>query len=642
MARWDEHKRLFYYTPGKNYETGIRDIKDGNYYRAIFNYHEIPKIDFDMRLIPIQPAEDIFITDTTFRDGQQSLAPFSVEQIETLYEFLHTIGGKNGLIRASEFFLYSGKDKAAVQRCLEKGYEFPKVTSWIRANKEDLKLVKEMEIDETGMLTSVSDYHIFLKLGSTRRKVLDDYLGIVKEALSLGIIPRCHFEDITRADIYGFCVPFARELMRLREESGIDVKIRLCDTLGYGVTFPGAALPRAVDKLVRAMVDDAGVPSSLLEWHGHNDFHKVLTNATTAWLYGCSGVNTAIFGFGERTGNTPLEAMVIEYLSLRGHDKTINTKEITKMADYVNAEFNFTIPRNYPFVGENFNVTRAGIHADGLVKNEEIYNIFDTKRILDRPIEIAITDKSGKAGIAHWINRHFKLDRLDEIDKRHPGVSRIYQNVVKEYEEGRTTSMSDDELEKLSMRFIPQIFLSGFDLIKYEAQEYASKLMAELLDSDDIRSMDPARQEPVIMEFIKEFPFIQFAYVTDMNGIKITQNITQPEYKGQFMHKMKEHEDCSDREWFVKTIEDGKLHVSGVCTSRITRALILTVSAPITDDYDEMIGVLGIDIRFEDVVKVIQSVYESRGMSMSPRDLQKYQRLLWEELHRSTGSSKFK
>jgi len=636
VARWDEDKKLFYYTPGRNFETGIKDTDQGNFYRSIFPYHEVPKIDFDMRLIPIQPADDIFITDTTFRDGQQSMAPFSVEQIERIYDFLHIIGGAKGLIRASEFFLYSRKDKTAVEKCLAKGYEYPKVTSWIRASKEDLRLVKEMGISETGMLTSVSDYHIFLKLGSNRRKVMDDFLGIVKEALSLGIVPRCHFEDITRADIYGFCVPFARELMKLREESKIDIKVRLCDTLGFGVSFPGAALPRAVDKLVRAMIDDAGVPSHLLEWHGHNDFHKVLTNAVTAWLYGCGGVNGAILGFGERTGNTPVEAMVIEYLSLRGHDDSINTLAITELAEYVNAEFNFSIPANYPFVGENFNVTRAGIHADGLVKNEEIYNIFDTKAILGRPIEIAITDKSGKAGIAHWVNRHFKLSPPDDVDKRHPGISRIYQHVVKEYEDGRVTSMSDDELEKLAMRFIPQIFLSGFDLIKYESREYASRLIVELMNNDDIRSMDPKRQEPVITEFIKEFPFIQFAYVTDMNGVKITQNITQPEYRGQFKHMMKENEDCSDREWFIKTIEEGKLYVSGVCTSRITRALIITVSAPITDDRDEMVGVLGLDIRFEDVVKAIQSVYEWQGTRMSARDLQKYQHLLWEELHRIT------
>ncbi len=628
MGRWDPEKRVFYYTPGRNYETGVHEIEKGNYYRKLFNYDEVPKIDFDMRLIPIQPPEDIFITDTTFRDGQQSMTPFTVEQIERIYDFLHRIGG------ASEFFLYTGKDKAAVEACLDKGYNFPKVTSWIRANKDDLKLVKAMGIDETGILTSVSDYHIFLKLGSTRRKAMDDYLGIVKEALANGIVPRCHFEDVTRADIYGFCIPFARELMELREDSGVDVKVRLCDTMGYAVTFPGAALPRAVDKLVRAFIDDAGVPPHLLEWHGHNDFHKVVVNATYAWLYGCSSVNCAIFGFGERTGNTPVEAMVFEYLSLRGHDDTVDTRAITELADYVINEMDYHIPHNYPFVGKNFNVTRAGIHADGLVKNEEIYNIFNTGKILNRPIEIAITDKSGKAGLAHWVNAYFKLKDTETVEKRHPGIARMYKHIVKEFEDGRNTSMSDEELEKLATRFIPHLFLSGFDLIRHEAQEYAGQLIEKLLENDDMKAMKPKRQESIMAEFIKEYPFIQFAYATDLHGIKITKNITQPEYKGQFLHKMKENEDCSDREWFVRAVETGRLHVSAVTTSRITGALIITVSAPIINDAEDMVGVLGLDIRFEDVVKAIQSMYESWGMSMSSKDLQHYQRLLWEEIHR--------
>ncbi|HQI80358.1 MAG TPA: histone-lysine N-methyltransferase [Deltaproteobacteria bacterium] len=636
MARWDPEKKVFYYTPGRNYATGIQDIEKGNYYRALFNYGEVPKIDFDLRLVPMAPADDIFITDTTFRDGQQSMTPFTVEQIERIYDFLHRIGGDSGLIRASEFFLYTRKDKAAVEACLAKGYNFPRVTAWIRAHKDDLRLVRAMGIEETGILTSVSDYHIFLKLGQSRRKALDDYLGIVKEALGQGITPRCHFEDVTRADIYGFCIPFARELMRLREESGMDVKVRLCDTMGYGVTFPGAALPRSVDKLVRAFIDDAGVPPALLEWHGHNDFHKVVVNATTAWLYGCSAVNCAIFGFGERTGNTPVEAMVFEYLSLRGHDdESIDTRAITELAEYVATDMGCHIPGNYPFVGRNFNVTRAGIHADGLVKNEEIYNIFDTAKILNRPIEIAITDKSGKAGLAHWVNSHFKLKDAERIDKRHPGISRMYQQVVKEYEDGRNTSLSDEELEKLASRFMPHLFLSGFDLIKYEAREYASQLIEKLLENDDMKAMNPKKQEPVITEFIKEYPFIQFAYVTDLKGIKITRNITQPEFRGQFQHKMKENEDCSDRDWFIKTSSDGKLHVGGLTTSRITGALIMTVSAPILNDDLDMVGILGLDIRFEDVVKAIQSMYEARGTSMSPTDLQKYQRVLWEELHRN-------
>jgi isopropylmalate/homocitrate/citramalate synthase len=634
MARWDEKKKIFYYTGGKNFETGIHEREDGNYYRSIFNYDEVPKIDFDMRIIPIQPADEIWITDTTFRDGQQSMTPFSVKQIETLFDFLHRIGGKNGLIRASEFFLYTKKDKVAVETCLSKGYEYPRVTAWIRAHKDDLKLLKEIGVNETGILTSVSDYHIFLKMNMNRRKALDEYLGIVKDALSMDIIPRCHFEDVTRADIYGFCIPFARELMKLREDSGIAVKIRLCDTLGYGVNIPGVALPRSVDKLVRTFIDDAGVPGELLEWHGHNDFHKGLVNATTAWMYGCSGVNCAILGFGERTGNTPIEAMVFEFLQIRGHEESIDTRAITEMANYVNSEMNYTIPPNFPFVGENFNVTRAGIHADGLVKNEEIYNIFNTDKILGRPISIAITDKSGKSGLAHWINTHYKLTGPDTIDKKHPGIARMYQIIVNEYEDGRMTAMSDEELDKLAKRFIPQLFLSGFDLIKYEAREYASQLIEKLLTHPDMRSMKPAKQEAVLSEFIAEYPFIQFAYVTDMKGIKITKNITQPEYRGHFMHKMKEHEDCSDREWFRNTVEDGKLHVSGIIASRITGALIITVSAPIVNENDDMNGVLGLDIRFEDVVKAIQTLYEAHGMGMSTRDLHKYQALMWEELHK--------
>jgi isopropylmalate/homocitrate/citramalate synthase len=197
----------------------------------------------------------------------------------------------------------------------------------------------------------------------TRSQALEEYLGIVKAILDAGIVPRCHFEDITRADIYGFCIPFAIELMKLREESGVDIKIRLCDTMGYGVTYPGASLPRGVDKLVRAFIDDADVPGRLLEWHGHNDFHKALINATTAWLYGCSAANSTLLGLGERTGNPPIEGLIIEYIGLMGKTNGIDTTVITDIANYFKNEIEFKIPSNYPFVGADFNVTRFTLTA---------------------------------------------------------------------------------------------------------------------------------------------------------------------------------------------------------------------------------------------------------------------------------------
>jgi isopropylmalate/homocitrate/citramalate synthase len=283
---------------------------------------------------------------------------------------MNKLGGPKGIIRQTEFFLYSRKDKEAVSKCLELNLPYPEVTGWIRAQSEDIPLVKEMGLKETGILTSVSDYHIFLKLNQSRRAALDSYLGSVKSILDAGIRPRCHFEDITRADIYGFCIPFAIELMKLREESGIDIKVRLCDTMGYGVTYPGAALPRSVDKMVRAFIEDAGVPGHLLEWHGHNDFHKALINATTAWLYGCCAANGTLVGLGERTGNPPIEGLIMEYMGLRGSVDGIDTTAITDIARYIEKDMNIKIPHNYPFVGQDFNTTRAGIHADGLIKNE--------------------------------------------------------------------------------------------------------------------------------------------------------------------------------------------------------------------------------------------------------------------------------
>ncbi|MDP2798655.1 MAG: histone-lysine N-methyltransferase, partial [Deltaproteobacteria bacterium] len=298
MAKWNRCKRVLEHEHTKFWRHELMDVSEPNLQREVFPYDEVCRIDFDHKLIAIDPAEEIFITDTTFRDGQQARPPYTVEQICDIFDLLYRLGGPNGVIRQSEFFLYSNKDKEAVRRCLEKGYRYPEITGWIRAKAEDLKLVKEMGLKETGILTSVSDYHIFFKLKKKRSQVMKDYLRIVQAALDHGIVPRCHFEDITRADIYGFCVPFAIELMKLREQSGIDVKIRLCDTLGYGVTYPGAALPRSVPRLIRAMIDDAGVPGHLLEWHGHNDFHKVFINATTAWLYGCAGANGTLLGFG--------------------------------------------------------------------------------------------------------------------------------------------------------------------------------------------------------------------------------------------------------------------------------------------------------------------------------------------------------
>ncbi len=425
----------------------LEDVAEANMFREFYPYDEIPKVAFNDVHVPMTMQDKIYITDTTFRDGQQSRAPYTTEQIVHIYKLLNKLSGPKGIIQQSEFFLYSEKDRQAVYKCRELGFEFPQITSWIRASEKDFQLVKDMEISETGILVSCSDYHIFHKLHMKRSEAITHYTNIVKQCINKGIIPRCHFEDITRADIYKFVVPFARELMKISEETKMPIKIRACDTMGYGVSYPGAMIPRSVPGIMYALHQYAGVPHEWIEWHGHNDFYRAVANSTTAWLYGCNSVNCSLFGIGERTGNTPLEAMVMEYAQLKGTLDGMNTTVITELAEYFENVIGEKIPERTPFVGKNFNVTRAGIHADGLLKNEEIYNIFDTEKFLNRPVRVSISNTSGLAGIAHWINSNPEYRSISPIDKNDPLCTAIKDWVDLQYEDGRTTVISDEELE---------------------------------------------------------------------------------------------------------------------------------------------------------------------------------------------------
>ena len=580
----------------------VIEVEKPELYRDVYPYSSMVKVNFDHKIELIDPPDDIFITDTTFRDGQQSRAPFTVKQIEDLFDFLHRLGGPYGVIRQSEFFLYTDKDKEALGRCIEKGYRYPEITGWVRANKDDLQMVKDLGLRETGILTSCSDYHIFFKMKKTRSQVFRDYIRIIEGALEHEIIPRCHFEDVTRADIYGFVVPFAQALMNISEDAKIPIKVRLCDTMGLGITYPGAALPRSIGKIVRALIDDAGVPSEYLEWHGHNDFYKALIGGVSAWLYGCAFVNGTLLGIGERTGNTPIEALIMEYVSLVGDENGVDTQVITEMRNYFEKELGYHIPRNQPLVGSDFNATSAGVHIDGLAKNEEIYSSFDTKRILNRSTTINITDKSGLAGIAHWINSHFALIGKDRIEKTHPGVARINKRILRAYEEGRVTAMSDEEMEHVVRRYIPDIFPSEFDMLKQRAYDMAAHLIERYIEDGVIRQMVPEPQEVVLKKVVEEYPFVQFAYVVNADGVKITRNITQAVDRAKYA-KIDLHEDFSDREWFINPLKTGKVSVTSLYTSRITGALCITVSGPIRDVWGEIIGVLGLDIRFEDLTK---------------------------------------
>ena len=417
-----------------------------NLLREDFPYSRVPPMRFAADSVSMALPKDIWITDTTFRDGQQARAPYTVDQVVDLYRLLAALGG--ALIRQTELFAYTPQDREAIERCRALGG--PEVTTWMRASLDDLDAVRGTGVRETGILVSASDYHLYLKMKRSRSQALEDYAAVVAAVIEAGLRPRCHLEDLTRADLGGFVAPLVERLQELGREAGVPVKYRLCDTMGFGLPWPQAALPRGVPRLVQFFTRSLGVPSEQLEWHGHNDFHRGEVNTVAAWLYGCAAANGSLFGFGERTGNPPLEALVIDYLGITGREDGIDTRVITRAAAYFRDVLETPLPSNYPFAGAGFNVTSAGVHADGLLKNEEIYNIFDTARLLDRPLGITVNDRSGLAGVAYWVNTNLRRDGQPSLPKDDPRIVAIHDEVRGQYAAGRTTGFSPDEMLALA------------------------------------------------------------------------------------------------------------------------------------------------------------------------------------------------
>ncbi len=425
-----------------------------DYLRGVYPVGKVARIPFEGLDEPLTPAAQPYIIDSTFRDGQQASPPYRVETVVRLYTLLHRLGGGSGLIRGCEFFLYTERDRRAVEACRALGYAFPKPLAWIRAHPDDLALAQAMDFDEACLLLSVSDYHIHRKLGLDRARYTAQTLALAEAALAAGMTPRFHLEDVTRADL-GFCLELTRALEALCASAGVAAVFRLCDTLGLAVPYPGAALPRSTARLVSAFIHEGGVPGARLEFHGHNDLHKALANTVTAWLAGAAGASGTLLGFGERTGNAPVEALAVEHVSLTGRDDDVDLTAAPEIARVFEEELGLAAPANYPLVGRDATATAAGIHVHGAARDPEVYAAFDFARLLNRPTKVFLTDRSGLSGVAYWVNERFDLQGEAAVDKRDPGVAAMHKEVLAAYGEGGRERLNDEELTAMARRHIP-------------------------------------------------------------------------------------------------------------------------------------------------------------------------------------------
>jgi isopropylmalate/homocitrate/citramalate synthase len=377
------------------------------------------------------------ITDTTLRDGNQDprFALFPLAARLKYFDLLHALDNGAGRIEAVEVFIYQNRDLWTIEKLLERGYEYPQVTTWTRATPKDIKQLIEVagsRIRETGMLASASDHHIFDKLEfRSKHEAIEKYLKVALTACEHDIVPRIHLEDITRADIFGWVIPF---IQRVLIETEGKAKFRACDTLGIGIPDPHAALPLGIPRLISTLVRETGAE---IEFHGHNDFGLATANTLAALLYGAKRANTAFAGLGERTGNTPLEQIVAGYVRLYGNPG-FELGVLSDIARLIDSEVIQVHPQQ-PVIGHSVFSTQAGIHQTGIERQKEaegglIYLPFDPA-VLGRYIEELnlVGAVSGIDGIAAVLNK--EIGRVTGTPGTLSNVSRVVKRVYDRVQE---------------------------------------------------------------------------------------------------------------------------------------------------------------------------------------------------------------
>jgi len=428
----------------------IPDPASPDYFLESFPRDDFPRYVWTQRPKGLPP--DAWTTETTQRDGQQGGLPLTAAQSLRIYNLHCRFTAKSGAIRQAEFFVYRPSDREALQGALERyrGGAPIEPTTWIRATRKDAELIRTLGVRETGMLASASDYHTFHKFKpGGRAQAAKTYLDAVAVTLEAGIRPRLHLEDASRADM-DYMLAFVEACLDAARPYGDTMrpKFRICDTMGLGLPYDDVALPRSVPLMFRTLRTRLGLTAADLEFHPHNDTGLVVANCLAAVREGCAVINGTCLGKGERTGNAPLEQIILHligmgYFSNAQPDFTA----LNELAELY-AAMGEPLPPKYPLFGRDAHRTRAGIHADGLNKFWWMYAPFDVPKLLGRPLEVSLTKDSGLAGLIFVIKQRLGV----EPAKDDPGLIAVHDWMIREFDGGRQTAIEWEELEPIVRR----------------------------------------------------------------------------------------------------------------------------------------------------------------------------------------------
>jgi 2-isopropylmalate synthase len=334
----------------------------------------------------------ITIFDTTLRDGEQSpgiaLQPDEKAAIAIQLERLGV-----DVIEAG-FAASSPGDHAGVAAVGEAA-ERATVASLCRASEEDIDAAADAlagaHRSRLHVFMATSPIHMEHKLGMTPPEVVERVRAAISYAVTRADEVEFSAEDATRSH-----PAFLAEVCREAIAAGATT-INLPDTVGYSIPDEFARFLRNVIRLCPEL------RRARLSVHCHDDLGLAVANSLAGVRVGAKQVEVTVNGIGERAGNAALEEVVVA-LRVRADDlkarTDVDTSQIPVTSRLVSELTGYPVPPNKAVVGANAFAHEAGIHQDGMLKDERTYQIIDP-----RELGVAMTLPLGKHSGRHAFAR---------------------------------------------------------------------------------------------------------------------------------------------------------------------------------------------------------------------------------------------